>query len=402
VYGSKAHRLIGRLCLSLASGSAVGDAGLEVTVSRDTEVLLHTSGPEESDKSDNTDEGCGKLEGIDDTRTVPLGDAHGDEVEEGRKDEPGGAANAEDEVEETLVELSLLAPCSVQAPGEVAPDTDPANKDVDDDEGKKGTLGIDELGGSSSLASGRDDDEEDQVADEVDDGDDHDRELARKIVVGDSPAAGDGDEENGKDDVGSTHEKLAKDTAAVGTNTVGVVDTPVDHNEEEGKDDEKNDTSEDEHDRVSNALAPQEEDSDAVDSTNEEEHDKVEDVESKETLLIETDLRLVLIDKVDGVGDIELGVFGGVARGAVQKDDVPDVRTDVIVGPEIDVPVLLNGESEVSLSHLHAGTALILVVRTPGALSIDEKSPVVEARVVLLSSLVHSDVALGSLIVLDL
>jgi len=200
-------------------------------VGRDTEVLLHTSRPQEYNKSDDTDEGGGKLESIDDTRTVPFRDAHGDEVEHGRKKEPGRGTDTKDEVEETLVELSLLTICSVQAPEEVAPDTDPANKDVDDNKGKESTLSINELSGSSSLTSCRNDDEQDQIADKVDDGDDEDGHLARKIVVGDSPTAGDGDEENGKDDVGSTHKELTKDTAAVGTDTVGVVDSPVDHNE---------------------------------------------------------------------------------------------------------------------------------------------------------------------------
>jgi len=378
------------LCHNLTRRSAV-NCTREVTVSGDTEVLLDTSGPEEGDECNNTNEGCSELECIDDTRTIPLGNAHRDEVEHGRKDEPSSSTNTEDKVEETLVELSLLAPCSVQAPGEVTPDTDPANEDVNDNEGKKSTLSINELSGSSSLTSGRDDDEQDQIAGEVDTSDDQDGHLTRKIVVGDSPAAGDGDKQDGKDDVGSTHEKLTKDTAAVGTNTIGVVDTPVDHNEEQRKDDKENDTSKDENNWMSNALAPQEEDSNAVDSTDKKEDNKVEDVKSKQTLLIKADFRAILVDKVKSVIDIEL-IAGASTVGAVQKHDVPDVRTDVIVGPQFDIPLLLNRESVLSLCHFHASAALVLVVCTPRIISIDEQSPVSEGWEVLCSSLVHSDV----------
>jgi len=380
---------ISRLRLS-GSGSR-RSRGREVLVRGDTEVLLNTSGPEEGDESDDTDEGGSELESIDHTRTVPLSNAHRDEVEEGRKDEPSSAANTEDKVEETLVELSLLTPCSEQAPGEVAPDTNPANKDVNDNESKESTLGINELSRSSTLTGCRDDDEQDQVADKVDNGDDEDSPLARKIVVGDSPAAGDGDKENGKDDVGSTHEELTKDTAAVSTNTIGVVHTPVDHNEEQRENDQDDNTGKDEHDRMSNALAPQEEDGNTVNSTEQQESNKVEDVQSKQTLLIKANLRTILVDEVKSVSDVQL-VGGLVATNrAVQKNDVPDVRTDVIVGLELDAHLLPHIVSEVGQTLIYARTALVVVVGTPRAVSIDVKNPAGETRGIGLGGLVDND-----------
>jgi len=372
----KGDRCRSRLCL-LRSGGCWSSAG-EIVMSGNAEVLLHTSRPEEGNKSDDTNESGSELEGIDDTRTVPFSNAHGDEVEEGRKDEPGRSTNAEDEVEEALVELSLLAPCSVQAPGEVAPNTDPANKDVDNDKGEKSTLGINELSGSSSLAGGRHDDEEDKVADEVDDGDDDDGPLARKIVVGDSPATGNCNEEDCKDNVGSTHEKLTKDTAAIGTNTVRVVDTPVDHNEEQGEDDQENDTGKDENDRVSDTLTPEEEDSNTVDSSHKKEGNKVEDVKSKQTFLIKADFRAVLVDEVKSVADIKLIRITLRVLRAVQKNNVPEMGTNVIVRLQLNVHRLLNTVGGTWSTHFHTRTALVLVVSIPGVISgirIDIKNP---------------------------
>jgi hypothetical protein len=371
--------------------SSFRGAASEVSVGGDTEVLLHTRRPEENDESDDSNEGGGELEGIDDTRTVPLSDGHGDEVEDGRKDEPGSAANAEDEVEETLVELSLLAPGHVEAVGEVGPDADPADKDVKDNEAKKSALSIDELGGSSSLASGRDDDEEDEVDDKIDTTDDKDDNLARKIVIGDGPAAGDGDEEDGKDDVGKTHKKLTEHTAAIGTNTIGSVDTPVDDNEEEGEDDEEDDTSEDENDGMGNTLAVEEEDGGTVGSTNKDEEDKVDNVKREKTLLVIADLITILIDEVNGVGDIKFVGNGAVSRRAVEQNDVPDVRTDVIVRLQLDGHVIADAERLTVDTLLHAAAALVLVVCIPLSRRIIVKCPPGLSWGVLGSSLVDDN-----------
>jgi len=142
---------------------------------------------------------------------------------------------------------------------------------------------------------------------------------------------------------------------------------------------------------VSNALAPQEEDSKAVTSTNKEEGNKVEGVKSKETLLIETNLRTILVDEVNSVSDIKKTRSLVGANRAVQQDDVPDVRTHVIVGPQFDILLLPNVVREVSQELLPARTALVVVVCTPRVFSIDVKNPACKTRSVGIGSLVDDD-----------
>jgi len=116
-----------------------------LTILSHAEVLLHASGPEEGDEGDDSEECCCELESVNNAWSVPLVDGDGDEVEDSREKEPEGVSDAKDEEEETLVILGLLMPCAVEGPGEVAPDAEPADKDVDDDKGECSACCINEL-----------------------------------------------------------------------------------------------------------------------------------------------------------------------------------------------------------------------------------------------------------------
>jgi len=360
-------------------------------IARNTEVLLNTRRPEKKDESNNTDESGSKLEGINNTRTEPFSNAHGDEVEESRKDEPSRATNKEDKVEETLVELSLLAPGHVETVGEVTPDTNPADKDVNNDERKKSTLGINELSGSSILSSSSHDDEEDEIDNKIDSTNDQNGHLVRKVVISDSPAAGDGDKKDGKDDVGKTHEELTKHTAAVGTNTISTVGTPVDNDEEEREDAENDDTSKDENDGMSNTLAIKGEDSNTVDGTNQDEQNKVDNVQRKKTLLIITNFITILINEVDGVGDIKKFRLTVVTSRTVEQNNIPNVRTNIIMRLQIIRCLTLNAERLFLNTLFNAGTAIVLVVCTPLTFSIAINNPPAVTLIISSSSLINDD-----------
>ena len=361
----------------------------------DTEELLDASGPEEDDHGEHADEGDGELEGINDTRSVPLSDADGDEVEEGRKDVPEGVADAEDEVEELLLELGLVSEGHVEGVGKVGVDTEPAEEDVDNDKAEEGAAGVDELGGGGVGAGGAGADEEDEVEEGVGGGDVKDDDLTGEHVVGDGPAGGDHDEEEGKEDGGEAAEELAEDAAAGAASAVLLVVGPVDEDEHDREGDEDEADGEDLDDGVEGATHPEEVAGDDLDAGEDEEEDKVDGVEGEHAHLVKAKVRVVDVLEGDGVLEVELLVLLGGGVGAVERGDVPDVGAHVVLG----VVVGLLGGSHLAvhrgdLQLLIAGEALVLLDRAPAVLDVKVHGIVSPLRGVLGGSLLDGDPSL--------
>jgi len=140
---------------------------------------------------------------------------------------------------------------------------------------------------------------------------------------------------------------------------------------------------------MSNTLTPEEENGNTVASTNNKEDNKVENVKRKQTLFIKTNFRTILVDEVNSVSNIKFIGSSVLANRAVQENNVPDVRTNIIMRSQFDIHLFPNSVSVVLKTFFYASTTFVVVVCTPRTLSIIVKSPTSKTRSIFLCSLVN-------------